>query len=219
MFERFSETARLVVVGAQEQARLLNHNYIGTEHLLLGVLAIPESAAAQAIMASGVDLDAARASVKAIIGVGAASPEGHIPFTPRSKKVLELSLREALQLSHNSIRSEHLLLALLREGQGVAMHVLVRAGVDPDKLRAKVLRHLAEAPPEDVGETVGYSVRTVTTMPVRGEAIAVCSRCNAALGAPVRLVKTTAATGEGDSRDIVLVVCPNCGGTLGVLNG
>src|SRR5829696_3245407 len=118
MFERFTDRARRVVVLAQEEARLLDHNYIGTEHILLGLVHEGGGVAAQALTQLGVSLEAVRDQVKEIIGRGAEAPTGHIPFTPRAKKVLELSLREALELGHNYIGTEHILLGLLREGEG-----------------------------------------------------------------------------------------------------
>ncbi|HSO50883.1 MAG TPA: Clp protease N-terminal domain-containing protein, partial [Acidimicrobiia bacterium] len=120
MFERFTDRARRVVVLAQEEARLLNHNYIGTEHILLGLLNEGEGIAAQALESLDIDLASVREEVVKIIGQGQQSPSGHIPFTPRAKKVLELSLREALQLGHNYIGTEHILLGLIHEGEGVA---------------------------------------------------------------------------------------------------
>src|SRR3712207_9278810 len=120
MFERFTDRARRVVVLAQEEARLLNHNYIGTEHILLGLIHEGEGVAAKALESLGISLEAVRSQVEEIIGQGGSSPSGHIPFTPRAKKVLELSLREALQLGHNYIGTEHILLGLIREGEGVA---------------------------------------------------------------------------------------------------
>jgi Clp amino terminal domain, pathogenicity island component len=140
MFERFTERARRVVVLAQEEARLLNHNYIGTEHLLLGLLHEGEGAAAEALArVDGVSLERARSEVEQIIGRGTAAPDAQIPFTPRSKKVLELSLREALQLGHNYIGTEHILLGLLREGEGVAVQVLVKLGADLGTVRQQVI--------------------------------------------------------------------------------
>ena len=120
MFERFTDRARRVVVLAQEEARLLNHSYIGTEHILLGLIHEGEGVAAKALESLNISLEAVRAQVEEIIGQGGSSPSGHIPFTPRAKKVLELSLREALQLGHNYIGTEHILLGLIREGEGVA---------------------------------------------------------------------------------------------------
>ncbi len=130
MFERFTDRARRVVVLAQEEARLLNHNYIGTEHILLGLIHEGEGVAAKALESLGISLEAVRAQVEEIIGHGGPAPSGHIPFTPRAKKVLELSLREALQLGHNYIGTEHILLGLIREGEGVAAQVLVKLGAD-----------------------------------------------------------------------------------------
>ena len=120
MFERFTDRARRVVVLAQEEARMLNHNYIGTEHILLGLIHEGEGVAAKALESLSISLDGVREQVQEIIGQGQQAPSGHIPFTPRAKKVLELSLREALQLGHNYIGTEHILLGLIREGEGVA---------------------------------------------------------------------------------------------------
>ena len=119
MFERFTDRARRVVVLAQEEARLLNHDYIGTEHILLGLVHEEQGVAARALTELGISLEAVRDEVRQTIGQGDSPPTGHIPFTPRAKKVLELSLREALALGHNYIGTEHILLGLLREGQGV----------------------------------------------------------------------------------------------------
>jgi ATP-dependent Clp protease ATP-binding subunit ClpC len=147
MFERFTERARRVVVYAQEEARELSHTYIGTEHLLLGLLREPESVAGRALAELEISLDAVRAQVEEIIGRGEGAQSGHIPFTPRAKKVLELSLREALQLGHNYIGTEHILLGLVREGDGVAAQVLVKLGGTPGRVRGAVLE-LAPAGPE-----------------------------------------------------------------------
>src|SRR5690606_14177719 len=130
MFERFTDRARRVVVLAQEEAKMLNHNYIGTEHILLGLIHQGEGVAAKALESLGISLDAVREQVQDIIGQGQQQPTGHIPFTPRAKKVLELSLREALQLGHSYIGTEHILLGLIREGEGVAAQVLVKLGAD-----------------------------------------------------------------------------------------
>src|SRR5580765_3811750 len=128
MFERFTDRARRVVVLAQEEARMLNHNYIGTEHILLGLIHEGEGVAAKALESLGISLEAVRQQVEEIIGQGQQAPSGHIPFTPRAKKVLELSLREALGLGHNYIGTEHILLGVVREGEGVAAQVLGRRG-------------------------------------------------------------------------------------------
>ncbi|MEA5660546.1 MAG: ATP-dependent Clp protease ATP-binding subunit [Cutibacterium granulosum] len=142
MFERFSDRARRVVVLAQDEAKALNHNYIGTEHLLLGLVSEGEGVAAKALTSLGISLEAVRAQVEEIIGRGTTTPTGHIPFTPRAKKVLELSLREALQMNHSYIGTEHLLLGLIREGEGVAAQVLIRLGADLNTVRNTVLQLL-----------------------------------------------------------------------------
>ena len=143
MFERFTDRARRVVVLAQEEARLLNHSYIGTEHILLGLIHEGEGVAAKALESLNISLEAVRAQVEEIIGTGGSSPSGHIPFTPRAKKVLELSLREALQLGHNYIGTEHILLGLIREGEGVAAQVLVKLGADLSRVRQQVIQLLS----------------------------------------------------------------------------
>ena len=138
MFERFTDRARRVVVLAQEEARMLNHNYIGTEHILLGLIHEGEGVAAKALESLGISLDAVRQQVEEIIGQGQQAPSGHIPFTPRAKKVLELSLREALQLGHNYIGTEHILLGLIREGEGVAARALESLGISQEAVRRQV---------------------------------------------------------------------------------
>ena len=143
MFERFTDRARRVVVLAQEEARMLNHNYIGTEHILLGLIHEGEGVAAKALESLGISLEAVRSQVEEIIGQGQQAPSGHIPFTPRAKKVLELSLREALQLGHNYIGTEHILLGLIREGEGVAAQVLVKLGADLTRVRQQVIQLLS----------------------------------------------------------------------------
>jgi ATP-dependent Clp protease ATP-binding subunit ClpC len=143
VFERFTDRARRVVVLAQEEARLLNHNYIGTEHILLGLLQEGEGIAAKALESLGLDLTTVREQVVEIIGKGNQAPSGHIPFTPRAKKVLELSLREALQLGHNYIGTEHILLGLIREGEGVAAQVLMKMGAELQKVRQTVIQLLS----------------------------------------------------------------------------
>jgi ClpA/ClpB-like protein len=166
MFQRFTDRARRVVVLAQEEARILDHNYIGTEHILLGLLREGEGVAAKALESLGISLDAVRQQVEEIIGQGQQAPSGHIPFTPRSKKVLELSLREAQQLGHTYIGTEHILLGLIREGDGVAAQVLVRLGADLNRVRQQVIQLLtgraagepgpeAEARPEMAWQRAG----------------------------------------------------------------
>ena len=143
MFERFTDRARRVVVLAQEEARLLNHSYIGTEHLLLGLIAEGEGVGAVALRQLGVELHATRDAINEMIGASTGtSPAGHIPFTPRSKRVLELALREGVQLGHNYIGTEHILLGLIAEGDGVAAQILIRRGLTLADVRAEVIQIL-----------------------------------------------------------------------------
>ena len=142
MFERFTDGARRVVVLAQQEARALNHNYIGTEHILLGLIHEGEGVAAKALESLGISLEAVRQQVEEIIGQGQEAPPGHIPFTPRAKRALELSLREALQLGHNYIGPEHILLGLIRVDEGVGAQVLARLGADLDRVRQQVIQRL-----------------------------------------------------------------------------
>lgn len=148
MFKRFTSRARRAVVLAQEEARRLNHDHLGTEHLLLGLLAESEGIASQALQQAGITLESARAGVEEITGLGGKTRNGHIPFTAQAKKVLELGLRSALELGHNYIGTEHLLLGLLAEGEGVGMQVVTAAGVQPDQLRDSLLAlHRCAEPP------------------------------------------------------------------------
>jgi len=148
MLELFTDRARRVVKLAEEEARRLDHNYIGTEHILLGLLHEGEGVAAKALESLGISLDAVREQVEEIIGRGQQPPSGHIPFTPRSKKVLELSLRESLQLGHNYIGTEHILLGLIREGGGVAAQVLVKLGADLNRMRQQVIQLISGQRPQ-----------------------------------------------------------------------
>src|SRR6201994_3967531 len=143
MFERFTDRARRVLVLAQEEARLLNHNFIGTEHILLGLIHEGEGVAAKALESLGISLEAVREKVEETIGPAGSAPTGSPPFTPRAKKVLELSLREALQLGHNYIGTEHMLLGLVREGEGVAAQVLQSLGADLPRVRQQVIQLLS----------------------------------------------------------------------------
>ncbi len=165
MFERFTERARRAVVLGQEEARMLDHNWIGTEHILLGLVHEGEGGAAKALTSLGVSLAAMRQAVEDIIGRGAESPTGPIPFTPRSKKVLELSLREALQLGHDYIGTEHILLALLREGDGVGAQILVSAGVDLNRVRQRVINLLHRGREEDVPYTPVFALPLASSAP------------------------------------------------------
>jgi hypothetical protein len=159
MFERFTDRARRVVVLAQEEARHLNHNYIGTEHILLGLIHEGEGVAAEALTGLGISLEAVRVEVVEIVGQGETGPTGHIPFTPRAKKVLELSLREALALGHNYIGTEHILLGLIREGEGVAAQVLVKLGASFDRVRQQVVQLLAGHAGAQAEQVAGLSTR------------------------------------------------------------
>ena len=163
MFERFTDRARRVVVLAQEEARMLNHNYIGTEHILLGLIHEGEGVAAKALESLGISLEAVRSQVEEIIGQGQQAPSGHIPFTPRAKKVLELSLREALQLGHNYIGTEHILLGLIREGEGVAAQVLMKLGADLARVRQQVIQLLSGYQGKETVTTGGPAEGTPST--------------------------------------------------------
>jgi hypothetical protein len=152
MFERFTEQARRVVVAAQEEARMLGHNHIGSEHLLLGLLHEQEGVAAQVLAESGVTVEAARAQVAELAGPGDKSPSGHIPFTQRAKKILELSLREALEQQKSYIGSEHILLALMHDSDGLGAQVLQRLGGSLSALRQRVLEEARAAGPDPAGQ-------------------------------------------------------------------
>jgi ATP-dependent Clp protease ATP-binding subunit ClpC len=209
MFERFTDRARRVVVLAQEEARMLNHNYIGTEHILLGLIHEGEGVAAKALEALGLSLKDVRGEVEEIIGQGQSVPTGQIPFTPRAKKVLELSLRESLQLGHNYIGTEHILLGLVREGEGVGAQVLQKRGADLDSVRAKVVSLLSGFTP---GGEIGAEPE------VREHDEPLCPRCRRRLAenAAYRVLDVTAAT-EGDPREVTFAFCRSCGTWLGTL--
>jgi ATP-dependent Clp protease ATP-binding subunit ClpC len=203
MFERFTDRARRVVVLAQEESRMLNHNYIGTEHILLGLIHEGENVAAAALESLGISLEAVRAKVEEIIGRGQSPALGHIPFTPRAKKVLELALREALQLGHNYIGPEHILLGLVREGEGVAAQVLQSEGADLNRVREQVNQLLKgeagearEQPPEPP----------------------LCPRCRAPLKGSVAYGVLEVRTPEGEEgRAVPFVFCRRCGTWLGTI--
>src|SRR6476661_1863885 len=210
MFERFTDRARRVVVLAQEEARLLNHNYIGTEHILLGLIHEGEGVAAKALESLEISLEAVRAQVEEIIGHGHAAPTGHIPFTPRSKKVLELSLREALQLGHNYIGTEHILLGLVREGEGVATQVLVQLGANLSGVRETVIQLMsgwtesaASSGGEEIGvftETVGASVEAVA------DDAPTCPNCFASLDETLA-VKIFEKTADDEPFSVKIAYC------------
>jgi len=162
MFERFTERARQVVVLAQEEARALGHNYIGTEHLLLGLFAVEDGLAARVLVSLGITAEDSRAQVVRIVGHGEGPVAGQIPFTPRAKKVLELSMREALALGHNYIGTEHVLLGIAREGKGVAARILAAHGADAERVRETVMSTLvlpSRPAPTDTGRVAGLARR------------------------------------------------------------
>jgi ATP-dependent Clp protease ATP-binding subunit ClpC len=232
VFERFTDGARRVLVLAQEEARLLNHNFIGTEHVLLGLVRDEEGIAGQALRSLGVSLVAVREQVEETIGPSGNAPIDSPPFTPRAKKVLELSLREALDLKHNYIGTEHLLLGLLREGEGVSVQVLVGLGVDLSSVRERVLELLGTETTEGIGEESIQRERragpplpgqpSLGRMPRRrgpmGEGPA-CPTCNTGLteGAVWSTLSVASAETDGEPHAFTVVHCRVCGATLAVL--
>jgi ATP-dependent Clp protease ATP-binding subunit ClpC len=237
MFERFTDRARRAVVLAQSEARLLLHGYIGTEHILLGLIEEGGGVAWQALNALGLELDAVRTAVRDIVPPGDTAPTGHVPFTPRAKKVLEMALREALQLGHDYIGTEHILLGLLREGEGVGAQVLLKMGVTLGVARQEVVGLLAgmaersgEETPEgapsfsrlrrggrrerEASAAFGPRTRRGPEDPERGPR---CPRCEAELAESAR-VRTQEVQGQdgGESRLVAFVFCAECGGVVGV---
>ncbi|HXJ64105.1 MAG TPA: Clp protease N-terminal domain-containing protein, partial [Actinomycetota bacterium] len=241
MFERFTDRARRVVVLAQGEARMLNHSYIGTEHILLGLVGEGDGVAAKALEQLGISLEGVRAQVLEIIGEGDAEPTGHIPFTPRAKKILELSLREAQQLQHKYIGTEHILLGVVREGEGVAAQVLGKLGADLISVRQQVINLLSGYPGKEAAEGVvveegdveaamgaatierrrGPAWRVERLGPNVGlrrregdpERTPVCPRCDADLVASVRYrVQDVAHEQEGvPPRTAAFLYCAECG--------
>ncbi len=178
---------------AQEEARLLNHSYIGTEHILLGLMAEEEGIAAQALTRMGVDLGQVRSAVEEIIGAGTQAPSGHIPFTPRAKKILELSLRESIDLGHDYIGTEHILLGMVREGEGVASQILERYGAGTYEVRTAVVsllgvdptrtRQPASPPLGRVrGSSCPHPAEALEVRPAEGFRTVRCSRCGQLVG-------------------------------------
>ena len=187
---------------------MLSHNYIGTEHILLGLVHEGEGIAARSLTSLNISLEAVRLEVEQIIGQGQATPIGHIPFTPRAKKVLELSLREALQLGHNYIGTEHILLGLIREGEGVAAQVLQKLGADLNRVRQTVIQLLS-----------GYPVSASEEMPTKGWTPASgpsCPWCSKPLEGALAYRTMVAAPDddEGDPISLFLLYCKNCGGIV-----
>jgi ATP-dependent Clp protease ATP-binding subunit ClpC len=210
-----------VVVLAQDEARMLNHNYIGTEHLLLGLIQEGEGVAAQALDALGISLADARRDTEEIIGQGPAAPTGHMPFTPRAKKVLELALREALQLGHNYIGTEHILLGLVREGEGVAAQVLQKLGADLARVR-EIVVELLPGSSESAGRSPRRRRSRRTTevapsgTPVSPEDFPTCSSCSAPL-AETMAVKVFELAVDDQPAQAKVAYCSRCGTALGTI--
>jgi ATP-dependent Clp protease ATP-binding subunit ClpC len=218
VFERFTDRARRVVVLAQEEARMLDHNYIGTEHILLGLIHEGEGVAFKALESLGISLADVRGDIDEIIGRGQAAPTGHIPFTPRAKKVLELSLREALQLGHNYIGTEHILLGLVREGEGVAAQVLQKRGADLNRVRQAVIQLLSGY----VGGSPSVETAVEPTMhapipsAVRTEDFPTCPSCLAPLSETMTVKVLDVAVPEEPAR-VKIAYCSRCGSALGTI--
>jgi ATP-dependent Clp protease ATP-binding subunit ClpC len=213
VFERFTDRARRVVVLAQEEARLLEHNYIGTEHILLGLIHEGEGVAANALESLGIPLEGVRKQIEARVGRGHEAATGHVPFTPRAKKVLELSLREALQLGHNYIGTEHLLLGVIREGEGVGAQVLQAMGADLDRIRSQVIELLSGYSEEQAVARERGPEPESATWPL-------CPRCRAPLEetASHREVEIPGKRVESEAgpRTLTFVFCGSCGTGLGI---
>jgi ATP-dependent Clp protease ATP-binding subunit ClpC len=216
VFERFTDRARRVVVLAQEESRMLNHNYIGTEHILLGLIHEGEGVAALTMESLGISLETVRRQVEQIIGQGQAPSTGHIPFTPRAKKVLELSLRESLQLGANYIGTEHVLLGLIREGEGVAAEVLQKLGADLNRVRQTVIQLLSAYPAasEEI-PTTGWTPESGSKgwTPASGPS---CPWCSLPLEGSLAYRTMVAAPDddEGDPISLFLLYCKGCGGIV-----
>ena len=220
MFERFTDRARRAVVLAQEEARRLDHDYIGTEHLLLGLASERDGVAGKALASLDISIEAIRRQVEEIVGQGRAAPTGHIPFTPRSKKVLELSLREALQLGHNYIGTEHILLGLIREGEGVATQVLVALGANLNRVRETVIQLLSgwtEAAASSGGEEIGVSTETVAELVgVAADDAPTCPNCFGSLDETLA-VKILETTADDEPFSVKIAYCRRCGVALGAV--
>ena len=217
MFERFTDRARRVVVLAQEEARMLSHDYIGTEHLLLGLIHEGDGVAYRALSQMGISLTDVRGEIQQLIGEGQRAPTGHIPFTPRAKKVLELSLREALQLGHNYIGTEHILLGLVREGEGVAAQVLEKYGASMSRLRHTVIEFLsgyAGVQAAAVGAAAVQETETVRAEAASADHFPTCPSCRSSLAET--LAATTLELKVGDETTMVKVAyCNRCGTAVG----
>ena len=206
VFERFTERARRVVVLATEEARRLGHNYIGTEHILLGLVHEGEGVAAKALESLEISLEDVRQQVEEIIGEGGSPPTGHIPFTPRAKKVLELSLRESRHLGHNYIGTEHILLGLIREGEGVGPQVLTKHGVSMERVREEVVSLLQD-----------YVHQEDPAKPGPEHEEPLCPRCRGRLSETATSRTLDVRSVEGATRAVTFAFCRRCGTWLGTL--
>ena len=206
MFERFTDRARRVVVSAQEEARLLNHNSIGTEHILLGLIHEGEGVAAKVLERLGISLENLRAEIEHAVGHGQAMAPSHIPFTARAKKALELSLREALQLGHKYIGTEHILLGLVAVGEGVAVQALASRGVSLGRVREEVTATL---------EGYGHEEAPEPAEVTHEEPL--CPRCRTPLVSEATLRALDVASIEGETRAVAFLFCRRCGTSLGTL--
>jgi len=222
MFERFTDRARRVVVLAQEEARMLNHNYIGTEHILLGLVHEGDGVAARVLSSMDISLEAVRMRVEEIIGQGQAAPAGHIPFTPRAKKVLELSLREALQLGDDYIGTEHILLGLVREGEGVAFQVLTAMGADAERLRESVIEMVQGHPEMPAAEGTYADVGNAAVEESAAAEWAAaqeppnCPRCRAPLAETLAIKALDVSVDDQPGR-VKVAYCTRCGTALGTV--
>jgi ATP-dependent Clp protease ATP-binding subunit ClpA len=219
IFERFTERARRVMVLAQEEARLLNHSFIGTEHLLLGLLHEGEGAAAQALDQLGISLEAVRLDLEETMGSLSMAAGGSPPFTPRAKKVLELSLREAIQLGHHYIGTEHILLGIVREGEGVAARILIDLGADLSLVRQQVIQVISgpvsDDPTSSEPRPIGGATRSDRGREPR------CPRCRSELEVhlryrPVSARADAAAGGASEVVGLIAIYCGVCGNTIGL---
>lgn len=218
MFERFTDRARRVLTLAQDEARLLNHSFIGTEHILLGVIRESDGMGAEALRRLGVSFEVVRGKVVEIIGMSGSAPSGSPPFTPRAKKVLELSLREALQLNHSYIGTEHILLGLAREGDGVAARVLSDLGVDLLRVRQVVNDLMTGVSETQSGRRFEEPDAAATyDEPPRDPS---CPGCSALLSevARFRTLSVPADDEQGDPMSLLVVYCRQCGTTLHMFN-
>jgi len=214
MFERFTSRARRVLVLAQEEARLQNHSYIGTEHILLGLVREQEGIAAHALRRCGITAETAQRALEETVGAGAEAPAGSPPFDPRAKKVLELALREALQRGHSYIGTEHMLLGLIREGDGVALTMIQRLGADLEQLQQEVVAVMS-GHTDDLGEEGEARTPVERSDPPR------CPRCRAGISEEARYKVVEVPAGDAESGEgavsVTLIYCNRCGSALGTV--